>query len=718
MNNISHNQAYDLIQFKKDDGLSLEDQTALESHLQNCTQCLDYASTDTYLEINLPLAAPKPNLSDNEIQTNISRINIEFNHPNVIKRVFKPTARIVWVSLAIILITTFSGLYYSSLNPTSEATRTNQTFNPRTQENRPQVAALAWSFPDLPIPSTTSPTSTWIFSFKLDAHEHGATTVAFSPNGELIATGGGDKLVRIWRAADGELLYTLSGHTGLVLEVAFSPDGKILASASGDKTVRLWQVADGSLLDILEGHPGPVIGLAISPDGKLLAAGTLEGVWLWQLDSKQLLRKYENNEGIVSAIAFSPDGQFLAMLDRFLWLQRVSDGKILFKSAEKEANSLQANVVFSPDGNYLAENLKPRFIKLWRITKKTKTSVDLQLDTTTETKSGLWQDLAFSPDGLTLAQLHTYNVKLWTIGSDEYPQSPREGYGEGMMGENSLAYSPDGMLIASASVDGKVRVWQFIENVDEYLVTRPTPRLFARADQPYFDHEYTVPETLNYSIDETLFSLSLEKTETLVGFPIVQPGNLPDAHPFNNLRFAGAAYNPDTQAVRLRYDSLNSFPPVYITQRLANGLEAKTNIPDIGQWTHVETIELDNLSAEYVSGVWMLAFLEENSQYDSGDPYLAYITNTAGTGAPGTYPDGDWIYLNLKLHSVSPGTTLNFRLFWADSGLMHRVLRWQVGDIIYEVTQLCFGEIEAGKFHRCLEKEGFIAIAASMINQP
>lgn len=366
MKNISHKQVYELIQFKKENGLSLENQTALDSHLQKCTHCLDYASTDTYLEINLPLAAPKPNLTDGEIQNNISQINIDFNQLDMSKRVSQPTARIAWVGLAIILITALSGLYYSSLNAAPVS---------HTQEIRPQVAALAWSFPLWPMPSTTSPTSTWIFSFKLDAHENGATTVAFSPNGKLIATGGGDSLVRVWRAADGELLYTLRGHSAFVLEVAFSPDGKILASASADKTVRLWQVSDGSLLDILEGHPGPIIDMAISPDGKLLAAGTLEGVWLWQLDSNQLLHKIENNEGIVSAIAFSPDGESLAMLDRFLWLRRVSDGKILFKSVDKEVNSLHANVVFSPDGNYLAENLKPRFIKLWRIVTKTENSI-------------------------------------------------------------------------------------------------------------------------------------------------------------------------------------------------------------------------------------------------------------------------------------------------------------------------------------------------------
>lgn len=86
------------------------------------------------------------------------------------------------------------------------------------------------------------------------------TAVAFSPDSQVIASGGSDNVVRLWDAYTGAPIRTLVGHTDNISALAFSPDGQILASGAGgfdepsDSTIKLWQVSDGTLLRTLDGH--------------------------------------------------------------------------------------------------------------------------------------------------------------------------------------------------------------------------------------------------------------------------------------------------------------------------------------------------------------------------------------------------------------------------------------------------------------------------------
>ena len=141
-----------------------------------------------------------------------------------------------------------------------------------------------------------------VSKIELPGHQN-VECVVFSPDGSMVASGSlaeesvefgssGRRMtsdygyVSLWDAANGELLKVLEGHTEKVTSLAFSPDGSLLASGSSDDTVILWNVETGEQLRTFEGHQGNVYDIAFSPDGAMLASGSSDGtVLFWQIEA-------------------------------------------------------------------------------------------------------------------------------------------------------------------------------------------------------------------------------------------------------------------------------------------------------------------------------------------------------------------------------------------------------------------------------------------------
>jgi WD40 repeat protein len=311
--------------------------------------------------------------------------------------------------------------------------------------------------PVLPQECLSTPTPAVAFQHSLVTlvgHQAKVLCVAFSPDGNLIASGSVDNTLRLWQVNPGKLLRTMLGHPFPVLTVEFTPNGTVLATGSTDGVIRLWQVLNGSLQRTLKGHAGWVTALDISRDGRMLVSGGEDfTVRLWRLPVGTAIENIDEGMTSIKSVAFSPDGLKIAWGEEDGMVRvRTIDGNWVY--ALKETTYAASSVAFSPSGNLLVAGFSDGSLRAWQM------SDGKQLQTL-KSHSKTISSLAFSPDGRWLvAASHDDTLSLWLSDASGIQPIPLAIFTDHNGPVNSVDFSPRGNLIASASDDGTVRLWE------------------------------------------------------------------------------------------------------------------------------------------------------------------------------------------------------------------------------------------------------------------
>ncbi|MHC4545378.1 MAG: WD40 domain-containing protein [Planctomycetota bacterium] len=284
-------------------------------------------------------------------------------------------------------------------------------------------------------------------SMVLRGHADAVFSVAFSPDGKLIASGSGDRTIKIWDAATGTVINTIGCWDSS--PVAFSPDGKRIVAGSGSKTIRVWDVVTGEELMTLLGHKGLASPDVFSPNGRHIISGSeSKTIKICDVTGEELKTLIGHSDSVTS-VDLSPDSRHI--------ISGSKDKTIKIWDAETGAEVMTLSghesevgwVAFSPDGRYIISRSKDKTIKIW----DAETGADVM--TLSGHESRVWS-VAFSPDGKRIISgRKDGTIKVWDAATGEELMTLR-GHSDIV---TSVAFSSEGKHIVSGSWDYTIKVW-------------------------------------------------------------------------------------------------------------------------------------------------------------------------------------------------------------------------------------------------------------------
>jgi len=252
-----------------------------------------------------------------------------------------------------------------------------------------------------------------------------------------------------------------TGHAMRVDGLAFSPDGQLLATASADNSIRLWDIRSNRELRTLVGHVTGVKGVAFSPDGRLLASGSIDGtIKLWDVSTGEELRSTSGN-GSITALSFSSDGRSLAIgnVERTIRLFDAANGDLLHTLTGHSATI--TTLAFSPDNKTLASGSADKTISVWDVRTGT--------NSRTLSHSGKISAIVFSNNNKVAASASIDGtIKIWQPGAWREQRSIK-----GPEGVLALAFSSDLTSVVAATADNMITRWSVLTGREGIRVAAP-----------------------------------------------------------------------------------------------------------------------------------------------------------------------------------------------------------------------------------------------------